>query len=255
VASSGTVIAGLVYQSGVLIGADSQASDLMPDLSAGVRWPVSKLQPVGKHPVVVGFSGSIGTHQRLFAALDAHTFYAKQFASRRSIQNELDEVYHPEYVKARERSKPPITIETFADIAILGLAAVWAEDGGALLEHEVSGDSVWHYDFQAIGSGKVTAHAVYRAVGGAELCQLSERTAIDALLRILQTSIAVEMAGVAEPIRLWRVDSAGAYQYGKVELDHHRQLVEMWQARDRELLFASDRGEEPSLGPEDLTGR
>lgn len=245
---TGTVIAGLVYRSGVLIGSDSQASDPQPgivagNLMVGVRWTTSKLRTVGPHPLVAGFSGQTGTSERLFAALDAASIHPNQFRKRLLVQNALDRIYKPEYVAAAARSAPP---PGMVPIMVQGLAAVWAEGGPGLVEHELNGDSSWHDYFHAIGSGKPTAYAVYRALGGKELCNLSERTAILALLRILQTTVNVEMAFVSEPLHIWRVDANGATQYGEVELDHHREAVAKWEAEDQTTLFRSDAVGDPA---------
>ena len=243
---TGTVIAGLIYRDGVLIGSDSQASDPQPgaagatNLMTGVRWTVSKLRRVGSHPLVAGFSGQTGTSDRLFATLGAATIHGNQLKRRPGVQAVLDRVYRPEYEAAAARSMPP---PGMMPIFISGLAAVWTEDGPGLLEHEMNADSSWHDHFHAIGSGKPTAYAAYRALGGQELCRLSERTAILALLRIMQTTVAVEMAFVAEPLHIWRVNAFGAAQYGEVELDYHRAALAAWIARDREALFQSDAAE------------
>lgn len=241
--TTGTIIAGLVYRDGALIGADSQASD--PMLGAvgatprGVRWETSKLKRVGNHPLVTGFSGNTGTSERLFRVLEAATIHANQFNKRLTIQNQLDRIYRPEYEGAAARSMPPPGI---APIAIHGLAAIWAEDQAGLLEHEMNADSGWHDHFQAIGSGKMTAFAVYRALGGQELCRLSEGKAITALVRIIQTAISVEMAFVGEPLQVWRINAAGAAELSQVELDAHKEAVAKWQRQEQDNLF---KGEEP----------
>jgi len=101
-------------------------------------------------------------------------------------------------IRLRRLARPPPP--GMMPIVVQGLSAVWSDSRPGLLEHEINGDSNWHDHFHAIGSGKPTAYAVYRALGGQELRKLSERTAIMALLRILQTTINVEMAFVGEPL-------------------------------------------------------
>lgn len=236
--SSTTVIAGLVYRNGVLIGADSQASDIV----AGTRWSVSKLRHVHPHPLVVGFSGNTGTALRLIEGLDAAAIHATSFRKQRTIRGVLDGIYKPEYAAAAGRSAPPVAVPAVGPIIVHGLAAVWAEAKAALLEHEMNGDSDWHDHFHAIGSGHNTATAVFRALGGWELCRLSYRSAVPALLRILRTAIDTEMAGVAEPIHVWRVDAKGAKQIGVDELNVHWQFVDEWQKDDQRRLFDMDAG-------------
>jgi 20S proteasome alpha/beta subunit len=243
VPSTGTIIAGLVYRDGVLIGADSQTSDPMPapagmaGLAGGVRWGTSKLHRVRNHGLVVGFSGQTGTAERLLRALEDATIHPNQFRKRISIQNQLDRIYLPEYEAAAARSLPP---PGQLPIMVHGLAAMWAEGVPGLLEHEMNADSGWHDHFHAIGSGKMTGYAVFRALGGLDLCRLSEGKAITALVRILLTAISVEMAWVGEPLHVWRVNAEGAAELSQIELDAHKEAVRMWQKQEQDNLFKGE---------------
>jgi hypothetical protein len=206
---------------------------------AGVRWPVSKLHQAQTLPLVIGFAGSVGTADRLFAALATASFRGDMMDKRRKLQTWLDGLFRPEYVSASARSNPAPNVH---GIGIWGLGAAQVKDRPGLLEYELSGDSCWHEHFHAIGSGAQTAYAVYRSLGGQELCKLGQRTALTALVRILRTCIGVEAFGVSEPIHIWRATERTATQIGDDELNTHGQLVNEWEKDDRERLFQADAG-------------
>ena len=231
--TSSTVLVALKYRNGVLVGADSQASDAV----AEVRWPVQKVRRVGSHPLLLGFSGSVGTSDRAFERLATAKFRPTTFEKRGRLQEFLDRELRPEYESAAKRQSPAPNAHR---IGIWGIAAAWVEGQGEILEYELSGDSSWHEHFHAVGSGARTAYAVYRALGGKELCRLSERTALTAIVRVLQTAIAVDVAGVSEPIDVWRVNADGVKRLGEGEVNTHAQLVDEWERREREALFESD---------------
>jgi 20S proteasome alpha/beta subunit len=231
VAATGTVIAALRHRDGVLIGADSQASDF----NAQVRWPCTKLRRIGGQPFVAGFSGSLGSAERIFGALDGANLRPNQLQRKARLQTFLDGVVKPEYVAALARSPNPN-----APIPIWGLAAGCVEAEPRILEFEPSGDSMWHEYFHAIGSGAPTAYAAFRTLGGRELCRLSEGTALLALLRIIRTSISVDFMGVSEPIRVFRVACNAASELSDDEVNTNLQAVDEWEQQERANLFAAD---------------
>ena len=231
--ASSTVLVALKYRDGVLVGADSQASDP----AAMVRWPVQKVSQIGSNPLVVGFSGSVGTSDRIFERLAEAKFRKTTFEKRRRLQDFLDRELRPEYEAVRLRKNPA---PGFDPPGVWGVAGTWVQGQGAILEYELSGDSSWHQYFHAAGSGARTAYAVYRVLGGRALCKLSERTALTAAIRILETAIAVDIAGVGKPLDVWRVNAAGVKRLGEGEVNAHAQLVDEWERREREALFKSD---------------
>lgn len=230
-AGSATVIAALRHRDGVLIGADSQASDL----NANVRWPVTKLRRVGGLPLVVGFSGSMGTAERIFDTLAAANVRPNQLDRKLRFQTFLDGLVKGEFMAAIARG-----IDPNMPLRMWGLAAACVEGEARILEYEATGDSSWHDHFHAIGSGAGTAYAAFRTLGGRDLCRLSEGTALLAMLRILRTTIAVDMWGVSDPIHVWRVTCAGASEVTETELNANKQAVDEWEQRDREALFRGD---------------
>jgi 20S proteasome alpha/beta subunit len=234
--NTGTIIVALKYRDGVLIGADSQASDPPPPGTdqTGVRWTVTKLRQIGKSPIVTGFSGSWGTAERVLDKLSATKLYPGQMADRASIQKALEKDLVPEVNAALQRY-----YTGHADKPLVGLSAMWIAGEPLILEHEWSGDSCWHPHFHAAGSGKQTAYAIYHTLGRTLLCELPFEKAIMALLRILITSIDVEMYGVSKPIHVWNVTSAGANQLVQAEVDTHAQAATLWIKKERDAFFGS----------------
>ena len=117
---------------------------------------------------------------------------------------------------------------------------MWAEGAPRIIEYEINGESFRHDNFHAIGSGGHTAYAVYRTLGGSDLCKLRERSAIAAALRILGTVVAVDAAGVSEPFDLWRIRESGVRRLGFDEVNTHLQYVDEWLEAERRVLFDLD---------------
>ena len=232
---SSTVIIALRYRDGVLICSDSQATDEV----AGARWSTQKLSQVQAHPIVFGHSGSLGSAQRVDTNLEEMSLHRSQFEKRARLQKALDRVLVAEHKAIAERSYPPPNVSGY-DIALLSLAAVWADGKPQIIEYEINGESSWHDNFHAIGSGAQTAYAVYATLGGSTLCDLRERSAITAALRILRTVVAVEPRGVAAPYDVWRIRESGARRLRFDEINAHMQYIDEWIEEERQVLVRLD---------------
>lgn len=229
--TSQTLIAALKFQGGAIIASDTQASDLV----VGVRWPYEKLDCIGTHPCVIGFSGSLGRGQRAREAIERITLRPNMFQQKGRIRNILDRCLHPIYREIREESvsgAPFILTQS-----LWGLVVYWAEDAAHILEYPINGDSEFCPDFRAIGSAANTAHAIYQTLGGNRLINLEERKAIPAILRILGTSVKVEQQGVSEPLIVWIVNNQRTRKVSVDELETHKESVDRWLERERAFLF------------------
>ncbi|MSQ41914.1 MAG: hypothetical protein EXR65_02620 [Dehalococcoidia bacterium] len=102
--TSGTVIVALMYNDGVLIGSDSQATDTTTE----VRWLVRKIEQVKNHPVVIGYSGSVGSAQRTTDRLAQLNLTKNMFDKSDSFLAALDKAFAEEYTSIRSRSHPPV---------------------------------------------------------------------------------------------------------------------------------------------------
>lgn len=141
----------------------------------------------------------------------------------------------PHYQEIQDRwANPP---NYLFEVCIWGLAAFWAEASPQILELEINGDSSLHNSFLAIGSGSNSAYAVYKTLGGGRLCDLEEGKALAAILRILKTSVSVDMAGVNDPYHVWVVSASGTRKVSEEEIDAHLQSIDAWIEREREALF------------------
>lgn len=231
VAETATIIAALKFKDGVVIAADSQASDEV----ARVRWPVEKLEAIGDKPLVLGFSGSVGMAQRARRGLEEATLRPNTFNKRHLVQDAMDRCFAPIYKRIREDIHPPVDIWK---VALWGLSAFWAENAPQILENEPSSDSSFHDYFHAIGSAAKTAYAIYRTLGGTQLCAVPERLALPAILRILRTCIGVEMWGVSEPLSVWIVSGGKARKISLDEIQAHLQTVDAWEEAERSNFFS-----------------
>lgn len=235
-AESSTIIAALKFQSGVAIASDSQVSDLV----ARVRWPMEKLDRVGNHPLVIGFSGSVGRAQRARKNLEALNLHASQFKKRELVQSAIDKALKPIYdeiknqVKVGAQQPDPVW-----DVILSGLAAIWASDAPQILELEMNEDSSFHEYFHAIGSASQTAYAIHRTLGGSRLISLTEQNAIWAILRILRTCVDVELAYVSEPLSVWIVARGGVRPLTQDEIQAHLQSVGTWEEQERSAFLNS----------------
>lgn len=231
-AESTTIIAALKFQGGVVIGADSQVSDRV----ASVRWALEKLDCVPQgHPCVIGFAGSMGRAQQARRELEQKTFHANQFKKRHLIQGAFDQCLAPIYGDVKKKNPEPS--RPLWEITLAGLVALWAEDEPQVLELEYNGDSCFHDYFHAIGSASDTAYAVYHTLGGKRLIQVDEPKALMAIIRIIRTSVNVEMSGVSEPARFWVVTAAGGRTISEDELQAQLQFVAEWEEKERTAFF------------------
>lgn len=234
--ASETVIAALRYRGGAILAADSQVSDPL----SGARWSEHKLQQVGQHPIVIGFSGNTGPAQRAIEGLGAAKFHANMFKKRELIRNAVDRAVDPAYQRLKAQNDPlPPDVPAIWRIGLRALSAFWAQEQPHILEFEHNGDATFHEHFHAIGSGARTARAVWLTVGGEELEDLDEDRALWVMLRIMRTCIRVEMSGVNEPLRVWIVSAGSAQALSSARLDAELQLVDEWERRNlRDLLEA-----------------
>ena len=235
-ATSTTVMVALKFTHGVVIAADSQASEPI----GRVRWPVEKLESVRSYPIVVGFSGNTGIAGRARAAINERLQHPNMVDRLDRLRNNLQDCLSPFYeeIKKNNQNVPPWDNQ-FWSINLHGLIACWADDNPHIVEFDPSGDNDLHQYFHAIGSGSNTAYAIYRTLGGSELVKLDERKALWVVLRILRTCVGVEMTGVSGPFYAWVVSERGARKLSDEERDAHLQLIDEWEGKSLSMLFDS----------------
>ncbi len=205
------------------------------DPVAEVRWPVEKLDCIGGHPCVLGFSGAVARAQQARSKLEAITLHPNMFGKRDRIRDAVDRCLSPVYQQIKQANNG--VQRDIYKTSLSGLLAYWAEENPHILECGINGDIEFHDCFQAIGSGAKTAHAIYRTLGGKRLSTLDERKALLVVLRILRTCVNVEMWGVSEPLSVWVVSYSEARKVSPDEVEANRQLVDQWEERDRNYLF------------------
>ena len=231
--TSTTIIAALNFDGGVVIGADSQASDMI----ANVRWPIEKLDRVRDLPMVLGFSGQEGSAERARQAVERLSLSTNTFKRRDRVRNALEGCLAPEYDRIKT-DNPPLN-RSIWDITIGALIAYWAEDAPHILEFEYNGDCCFHPHFHAIGSGTDTAYAIYRTLGGTRLSELDGAKSTLALLRILRTCVNVQRSGVSEPLFVWKIHDGQVNRLSGDEIQANLQYVDEWEEQDRQRFLRS----------------
>ena len=156
-AQSSTVVIALKFDGGVVLAADSQASEPV----GGVRWEVEKLEAINNLPVVVVFSGNTGIAGKAREALQDRLKRPTQVEKIVRIRGNLEDSLRPVYDEIK-RSNQYVTQFTRGmwEINLWGLIGCWSEGGPHIIEHELSADSDTHEWFHAIGSGTNTAYAI-----------------------------------------------------------------------------------------------
>jgi ATP-dependent protease HslVU (ClpYQ) peptidase subunit len=232
VAESTTIIAALKFQGGVVIAADSQASDIAGE----VRWPVEKLDRIGTYPCVIGFSGAGSRAEQARSKLNSTPLHSNMFNKSERIQGAVYRSLRPVYDEIKRANE--CAKQSFYLTSLWGLMAFWAEDTPHILECGINGDCEFHQYFHAIGSGAKTAYAIYRTLGGTKLCNLDERWAIPVILRILRTCVGVELWGISEPIYIWVISGVKARRLSDDEIQAQLQTVDEWEEGERSAFFS-----------------
>lgn len=229
--ASMTIIAALKFEGGVVIASDSQASDI----SSRVRWEIEKLDRIGNHPLVLGFSGSVGMAERARKALEEANLHPNTFKKRDLIRDAMERCFDPIYKTINRKKALPV--HRVNELSICGLAAYLAENAPQILEYDINCDFTYHDYFHAIGSGSNTAYAIWRTLGGRKLSTLNERKSLIAMLRIMRTCVNVEMWGVNEPFSAWILSASGAREVSTDELQALMEYVDEWEESERKSFF------------------
>ena len=76
--------------------------------------------------------------------------------------------------------------------------------------------------------GANTAYEVWRTISGLELAKLDEGKALHVALRILDTSVAVELSGVSDPFLIFVITKNGARRVSGPEVDALTEAMDEW---------------------------
>ena len=228
---SSTVIIAIKFDGGVVIAADSQASDM----TSMVRWRIGKVHQINNFPLIVGFSGSVGSSDRMREALEQNRFHNNMFKRRGRIRNAIEQCLKPEFQRISEN--PDVLKHPMWKITVNGLVVYWSENSPHIVEIEPNGDLCFHEHFHAIGSGTQTAYAIWRTLGGRELVNLQEPKSLQVALRIMKTCIGVEVYGVAEPFDVWVLSEKSCQRMPDEALQTISQYVSQWEEQERSVFL------------------
>ena len=146
------------------------------------------------------------------------------------VLNNIHVALQPVY-EEQSKKHPHAKLESIWKSTTVGLAVCWAEGEPHILEIEHNGEIDVHAHFRAVGSGAVSAYAVWKAFGAERLSQSSEGMALQIMWRILNLCIETEMIGVGEPVAMWAITENKTRQIQSAELDAIKQV------EDRDFLF------------------
>ena len=224
---SSTIIAALRFNNGVVIGADSQTSDLVN----GVRWESGKLNRIGETSLVVGFTGQTGPIENMRVALAHEAESLAEFERHAHLVRHIHQTLSPIFRELYQQY-PDAKWDTIWKVLVGGLAAYWAEGNPRILEIEANGQCETHRSFRAIGSGARSSYAAWRALGGEQLSQLQEGIALQVMLRILEVCIETEVSGVSDPVIMWVVEEGRVRRVADSQMDNLREVAQ------RDFLFS-----------------
>lgn len=226
-----TLIVALACTDGIVMGAESASTDPL----SKTKLLVSKIQRLGKHPILFGGAGGGGLIQNVTDDLnDLKLSSSVKFrAIRRDIQTAclpaLQEAINTHVYLPGHDTGPPTATLLFGGIH---------RNKPFLLEITANGTDTVYDDnfgnFWAIGSGTTLAQALMRTHLNTERnLQLGKILAY----RVLEDSIALSDMGLAKPIHLHTLALDGSL----TKLDHQelvnlQETCETWRDLERETL-------------------
>jgi len=225
-----TLIAGFVCSDGIVLAADSASSDS----DTFTKQPTTKIKRLGNQRMLYGGSGDVGLIQKIDQALDGFTIPGNMKRVRQDLRQrivpELQEAarFHAPY-PAQGYNVPPSASFLFA-FACAGQPC--------LLEIEKDGrDTIYGAtlgNFAAIGSGKPWAQAIFRPFLFKERnIELGKVFAY----RVLHDAIDLASYGLAAPVRIWTLPTAGDPSLvSDEEMGKLQTTREIWQALEAEAL-------------------
>lgn len=227
-----TIIAGLLAKDGVVIAADSQATDSQ----AGIRTSYDqKLRALGNQ-YVWGLSGGVGLAQYLRPALEqAHRGNWPQkplLEVRTAIGATIASV-------RRELVEKQLVSNTIpgAEVLVAGFSQVGGQMKPWLIEFPTDNMSQEHERFCAVGSGKKAGYHAFESIRHYSPADRDVTLATLFLYRIMVDAIRAESQGVGGAIHLWVVTGGNCQQLPESELDGLQQLLEQWQEAERKSLI------------------
>lgn len=226
-----TLIVAIGCTDGVILAADSASTDA----DTAIKQPTMKLRQIDGQPVLFGGSGDVGLIQKVTSSLARVTVTGKSLDLlrkdlQRAVARELREAVQnhiPQQIQGYHQ--PPQAIFMFAGVY---RAAPWilevAIDGRDTMYNEA------HGYFNAIGSGKPLAQAIFRPHLATER---DIRKGKVAAYRIVDDAIDMAAGGLSRPIYISAMALDGKIsQVSPEEMSGIADTCEIWRSIEREAL-------------------
>lgn len=225
-----TVVVSVVCQDGVVIGADTQVTDV----DRGMSYPGQKLHRMGDHAAWAG-SGArsvLGDLEKIFAE------QAEAICEAQDIGRALQERTLPVLRHHYDNFIPEVPGEKLeGGPSAYVLAAGWQPDGPWIVEVNPSG-MVSRYEnigFHAIGSGAPMAQQAGALLSHIDLVDRSVRHGVVGIVRVLD-ALSITSPNVGLQIDVATVTEAGAHHLDDDEINAAREDVRRWRAGEQKVL-------------------
>jgi len=224
-----TLIVAVGYQNGVVLGAESAATDLQ----SAIKQPVAKIKCIAGQPLLFACSGDGSVIQHIEDALDGFQTLATIKETRQALKGLLLPVLQQDYANhIGIQGKPaPLTTTLFAGVC---------GDYPFILEIDEQGSDTVYGDglgaFTAIGSGKILAQALFSPhLKAGNLRSAAEAKAL--AYRVVDDSIKLAAMFLAPPICLHCVEvGRGTIPCVAAELQAIGDTCEVWREMEREVF-------------------
>ncbi len=226
-----TLVAGLIATDGIVMAADSQATDLEAQIRTSTP---EKLAVLGTH-IVWGFSGAVGLKQLLRPALEA----AHAADWRRRPCADLRVPIGSCIAAVRRDVVGNMLVSNHIPGAEALFAGVTGAPGQAkpwLVEYPSDNVAEEHFKFCAVGSGKKAGYHAFETLRHYAPQERPVALAKLFLYRIMEDAIRAESQGIGGDIHLWSVTTDGAHEEATSEVQGLAQLVDQWKRNERESL-------------------
>jgi len=226
-----TLIVGIKCSDGVVIGADSAATDF----ETGIKQPVQKIKQCKDCSILYACSGDVGLMQKINELLDTNCIVKN---NRKNTIKEMKKHVIPIQKQAIADHVPYPTQQYHAPPSLTLLITGVIANKPWIVEIAPNGNDTFYGDelgnFHAIGSGGPFAQAVFRPyLSITRDLNLGKTLAY----RIIDDAIELAAMGLSRPIHIYTISLDGTIQ--KIEEDERRAIsdtCETWRQLQREAV-------------------
>ena len=225
-----TIVVALGCSDGVVIAADSAASDQL----SGLKQPTAKINPLKGQAILYGGSGDVGLLQKIHEGLEDYKAQAKLKRLRQELKRLVATELHAS--SQMHVPWPGGGFDTPPAATCLFVGVLQGQPW--ILEIERDGrDTIYGEgfgNFAAIGSGGPLAQALFRPhLTTPRDLRLGKIMAY----RLIDDAIALSASGLAHPIRIHTINMSGNLgEIKDTEIEGLASTCEAWRALERETV-------------------